>query len=109
MGKYVCLRNCFVNVQLWKKDKVYELPDSMDKDPKNFRPVGVPAELHEEATEDERNEEHEAKLKVANKPEHIPEGHYWCTDCQKTHNGNPNKKTGKVGRMAKKHLKFRAE
>ncbi len=108
MGKYMCLRNCFVNVQLWKKDKVYELPDSMDKDPKNFRLVGVPAELHEEATEEELNAKHEAKMKVANKPEHIPEGFYWCTECQHTHRGTPNK-NGKLGKLAKKHLKFRAE
>ncbi len=104
--KYVCLRNCFVNVQLWKKDKTYELPEAMEKDPKNFRPVDVPAELHEEATEDDLNEAHERKLKVANKPEHIQEGFYWCTECQYTHNGKPNKK-GKVGSLAKKHLKFR--
>ena len=104
----VILRNCYVD-RYYAKGELQEVDDELVKEhPKNFRPAGVPAELHEEATEDELNEEHEAKLKVVNKPEHIPEGHYWCTDCQKTHNGNPNKKTGKVGKMAKKHLKFRA-
>lgn len=43
MSKYLCLRNCFVNVVLWKEGKVYDLPDEMEKSPKNFRLVGEPA------------------------------------------------------------------
>lgn len=105
--KYVCLRNCLVRDVLWKESKVYELPDDFPKDPKNFRPQDVPAELHVEVTEDALNDEHEQKLKVENKPEHIPDGHYWCTECQGVHNGNPNK-NNKISKIAKKHLKFRA-
>ncbi|KKL65445.1 hypothetical protein LCGC14_2154910 [marine sediment metagenome] len=41
--QYVCLRNCVVNDVLWKEGKIYNLPDSMDKHPRNFRLVGEPA------------------------------------------------------------------
>ena len=38
--EYICLRNCFVDGRLWKEGKVYDLPDTMNKYHKNFRPVG---------------------------------------------------------------------
>ena len=37
--EYVCLRNCYVADRLWKEGKVYDLPDSMEKHPKNFQPL----------------------------------------------------------------------
>ena len=106
--KCVILRNCYVN-RYYTKGEVFEVPEELvDLHPKNFRPFGVTAELHEEVTEETLNEAHEASLLVANKPEHLPDGWYWCTDCQRKHNGNPNK-NGKIDRIAKKHLKFRVE
>lgn len=108
MSQYLCLRNCYVGEQLWKKDKAYNLPEGMDKDPKNFRPLDISAELYEEVTEEALNKAHEAKLKVANKPEKMRKGYYWCTECQQAHNSEPNNK-GKISKIAKKHLKFRAE
>ncbi|KKK98388.1 hypothetical protein LCGC14_2643270, partial [marine sediment metagenome] len=53
---YVCLRDCYVGERLWKKDKTYELPVSMEKNPRNFRPMDITAELHEAVTEEELNE-----------------------------------------------------
>ena len=103
----VILRNCYVD-RYYAKGEVFEVPAALVKEhPKNFRPEDVAAELYEQVTEDEQNEKHEAKLKVENKPEHIPDGHYWCTKCQGLHNGNKNK-NGKISKVAKKHLKFRA-
>ncbi len=105
----VILRNCYVD-RYYAKGELREVDDALVKEhPKNFRPASVGAELHEEATEDALNEEHETKMKVANKPEQMHAGYYWCTECQHTHNGNVVKKTGKVSSLAKRHLKFRAE
>jgi hypothetical protein len=39
--KYLCLRVCFVSGSLWQKGAIYDLPDEMNKDPKNFQPVEV--------------------------------------------------------------------
>ena len=41
---YVCLRNCYVGEQLWKKEKTYDLPEALDKNPANFRMLGVTEE-----------------------------------------------------------------
>ncbi len=101
--EYAVLRDCWVGERLYKKGELYELPDEVDKDPRNFREVGVGAELHDEI----QNDEYEAQLKVKNKPEHIPAGWYWCTECQRTHNGN-RLATGKINKLAKRHLKYRA-
>lgn len=103
---YMCLRNCYVGEVLRKEGKVYTLPDEMDKDTKNFRPLDIPAELHEQVAEDVLNDEHEAKMKVVNKPEKMRKGYYFCTECQTTHNGTMNRK-GKVGKIAKRHLKYK--
>ena len=111
--KYVCLRNCFVNVQLWKKDKVYDLPDSMEKDPKNFRRVG----MTDEQVEEELNAEHEKKLKMeagaanakvkkeageakAAKAAETPSRLYFCTktQCLKNH-----VRTGRLGKLHQKY------
>ena len=35
--KYLCLRDCFVGGIYWVKGKVYELPDELEKSPKNFK------------------------------------------------------------------------
>lgn len=104
----IILRNCYVD-KYYAKGELQEVDDALvEEHPRNFRPAGVGAELHEEVTEEELNAAHEKKLKLANKPDHIPEGWYWCTECQRKHNGNPDKK-GKLTKLAKKHLKFRAE
>lgn len=107
MTKVIILRDCYVD-RYYAKDEVHDVSDDLVKlHPKNFRPADITTELHEEATEDELNEEYEANQKVANKPEHIPEGWYWCTECQRKHNGNV-KKNGKIEKLAKQHLKYRA-
>jgi len=38
--KYICLRNCYVGERLWKAGKTYDLPDNMEKNEKNFSPIG---------------------------------------------------------------------
>jgi len=37
--KYKCLRTCYVNDRLWKGGETYNLPDTMEKHPKNFEPL----------------------------------------------------------------------
>ena len=92
MGKqaYTCIRNCFVNVQLWKAGKTYELPEAMEKDPKNFRLVGAP----EPVIEPERTEP--AK---PTEPRALGPGEYVCSKCE-----NPHRESSKIG---KKHLKHK--
>ena len=38
--KYLCRKSCFVNGQIYLKDEVRELPDSMVKPEKNWQLVG---------------------------------------------------------------------
>ena len=37
--KYKCIRTCFVASRLWEEGKIYELPNNINKHPKNFQPV----------------------------------------------------------------------
>jgi hypothetical protein len=47
--EYKCLRDCFVNSVLWREGNIYNLPDSMHKSPKNFRPLSEPLQSKSEA------------------------------------------------------------
>ena len=38
--KYLCLRNCFVNGQIYLKGETHELPDDMDKPERQWQPIG---------------------------------------------------------------------
>lgn len=83
---YICLRNCYVGERLWKEGKVYDLPDSMEIHPKNFRLVG-------EAPAPEPVTSKSSPIR----PDVIPDGQYWCSKCLSLH-----RETSKIG---KKHLK----
>ncbi len=37
MNKWFCLRDCFTNSRFFNEGRTYELPDTMVKNPKNFR------------------------------------------------------------------------
>ena len=39
--QYKVLRDCYVNDRLWFAGSTVELPDDMEKSPKNFEPVGA--------------------------------------------------------------------
>ena len=39
-SKYLCLRDCFVGDRYFAKDTVWDLPDNLEKSPKNFQLVG---------------------------------------------------------------------
>ena len=45
--KYICLRDCFVASRLWRQGEVYDLPDDMNKNEKNFRLLNAPEPLPE--------------------------------------------------------------
>jgi len=98
--KYLCLRDCFVNSRLWREGQTYDLPDAMEKSPKNFKPVGAepepeaPPVLEAPATDQPTPEP-----PVEQPP--IPDGQYWCGKCQTLH-----RETSKVG---KRHLKHKVE
>ena len=47
--KYKCLRVCYVNDVLWQEGKIYDLPDSMVKSPKNF--VSLEEQIEEKKKE----------------------------------------------------------
>ncbi len=80
--KYMCLRNCYVGERLWKEGRVYSLPDSMEKHPKNFRLVGEPEPTVSDAPE---------------QPRQLKPGEYLCSKCTSIH-----RETSKLGQ---KHLK----
>lgn len=40
MSSWLCLRDCFVYDRFHYEGKVYDLPDRIEKSPKNFRLVG---------------------------------------------------------------------
>ncbi len=82
--EYLCLRNCFVNVMLWKEGRVYTLPAEMEKHPKNFRLVGEPEPVPAVSDTPEKSRE--------SKPDE-----YLCSKCNSIH-----RETSKLG---KKHLK----
>ncbi len=113
--QYQCLRNCYVGELLWKEGKVYDLPDAMDKDPKNFRLVGETAEEAESnlnAEYDVQRLKDEAAAKatadaLAVVEDKIPVNSYWCTDCEKYHSEDIQKSTGKMTKISKKHQKFK--
>ncbi len=99
---YQCLRNCFVNTQLWKKGKSYDLPEKMVKDPKNFRLLGVTEEEEEEL----QNTEYEEEWSNKQKPAINPIGKYWCLKCGVFHREEPDK-NGHLPKVAKNHKKYR--
>ena len=35
--EYLCLRDCFVGDRLWRRGETYNLPDAIEKSPKNFK------------------------------------------------------------------------
>ena len=90
---YLCLRNCFVGVQLWKAGKVYTLPEEMEKHPKNFRLVGASAaevaqgeeQIKREAEEAKQARAAKAEAKQKPKPEveQKPENPLVCSVCQR--------------------------
>lgn len=51
--RYLTLRDCYVNDRLWREGDIYELPEAMEKSPKNFKPLDEPrvAEVKEEPIE----------------------------------------------------------
>ena len=63
--KYRVLRSCFVNGQIYLKDEVHEIPDSMRESTK-FQPLGEVVEPTPDAPETQREP----------KP-----GEFLCSDC----------------------------
>lgn len=88
--KYLCLRNCFVNGQIYLKGEVHELPDSMRESTK-FQPLGQPVEVEPEP---------EPKSEPV-KPDKIPAGMFWCAKCKILHRESSKK--------GQKHLKHKEE
>lgn len=73
--KYLCLRKCYVGDYLYEKGEVYDLPDSLEKSPKNFQSLEKKAEpaisevaTEEKQTEDEQIGSEDAPLYVSDKP-----------------------------------------
>ncbi|MBA7648638.1 hypothetical protein ES703_56426 [subsurface metagenome] len=80
--KYRCLRNCFINGQIYLKGETWELPDSMEKSEKHFQPLGEqPVEV-----------EPEPKPEPV-KPDKMPAGMFWCVKHNTLHRLNSS--TGK--------------
>ncbi len=100
--KYRCLRNCFINGELYLKGEVHELPDSMVKSEKHFQPLGQPVEVEPEPIAEGVAEAWKAGA-VAEpvKPDKIPAGMFWCPKCKILH-----RETSKIGQ---KHLKHKEE
>jgi len=86
--EYLCLRNCFVGVRLWKAGRVYILPEEMEKDPKNFRKVGEPV-----------IEEQGPITDTPDQPRELKPDEYSCSKCNSIH-----RETSKLGQ---KHLKYK--
>jgi len=83
--KYVCLRNCVVNDLLWKEGRIYDLPDAMDKHPKNFKCMRHQDEV---VTPEDKQTARE-----------LGENKYACSKCHKVH-----KKSSKIGKRHLKHI-----
>ena len=77
--KYRCLRNCFINGQIYLKDEVHELSDNISE--RHFQPVEQPVEV-----------EPEPKPEPV-KPDKIPAGMFWCVKHNTLHRLNSS--TGK--------------
>jgi hypothetical protein len=98
--KYQCLRDCFVNSRLWREGQVYNLPDTMEKSPKNFKPVQVANEPEvPPAPEAPARDQPAPESPVEQTP--IPEGQYWCGKCKTLHRENSG--------IGKRHLKHKVE
>ena len=95
-GKYICLRNCFVNTVLWKEGRTYELPDAMDKHPKNFRLVGEPEPIPEPVIESITEP---ASTDTPEKPREPKPSEYICSKCNSIHR--------EISKVGKKHLKYK--
>jgi len=87
---YICLRDCYVGDRFRRQGEIYDLPDDMEKSPKNFRLVGEP---EPESTPEAPPEPKPEPVK----PDVIPKGQFWCTKCKALH-----RETSKIGQ---KHLK----
>ncbi len=83
--EYKCLRNCFVDVRLWKEGRVYELPEAMEKDSKNFALM--------------RHQELEPTPEDKQSARELRKNEYACAKCHKVH-----KKTSKIGKRHLKHI-----
>lgn len=90
--KYRCLRNCFINGQIYLKGEVHELPDSMRKSEKHFQPLEAPVP---------EPEPEKAAPAPKTKPAVIPVGMFWCPHCNSLH-----RVASKIGN---RHLKYQAE
>ena len=88
--KYRCIRNCFINGQIYLKGEEYELPDSL-KNSAKFQPLGEPVEVEPEP-------EPEPKPEPV-KPDKIPAGMFWCPKCKILHRESSKK--------GQKHLKHK--
>jgi len=80
--KHICLRDCYVNDRFWRRGETYELPEAMEKSPKNFSPVAEPAPAPVPKT----------------RPEVIPPGMFWCEEHNTLH-----KETSRTGKKCLKN------
>ena len=87
--KYRCIRNCFINGQIYLKGEEHELPDSM-KESTKFQPLG---ELV--AVEPESEPESEPTI---SEPPAEGYGDYLCQKCKVTHRAG--------SKVHKRHLKL---
>ena len=83
--KYLCLRNCFINGQIYLKGEEHELPDSMVKPAKKWQALGV---QRQPGPKPERV-----------KPDKIPAGMFWCPKCKILHR--------EASKKGHKHLKHK--
>jgi hypothetical protein len=95
--KYLCLRNCFVNGRFYTKGQTYELGEEQVNSPKNFKLVAVKASPPEESGQGEGEES--TKKTEGVKPNVIPKGMFWCSNCKVLHRES--------SRVGKRHLKFK--
>ena len=107
--EYLVLRNCFTEEnRYFAKGDVVDLPEAMFKHEKNFRllsdvikevkgvtPTTEPEKPIKEEVEEERETEETSFPVVKTKPTLIPNGKFWCTNCEGLHfnekkNGRPH-------------------
>jgi hypothetical protein len=83
--KYLVLRNCVVDDRLFKEGRVYDLPDAMYKNEKNFSLM--------------RHQDMQPTPEDKQAARELGENMYACAKCHKVH-----KKTSRLGKRHLKHI-----
>ena len=84
--QYICLRDCYVGEVFWARGTVCELPDDLDKSPKNFQLM-------------EGGSAPESTTEILVRTRTLLAGEYLCSKCSKIHRED--------SRIGKRHLMYR--